>query len=832
MKIENTISPVFREKLRLLIGQTAIGITATLLTSFPLVLLLWNVSDHSYLLKWIAAVVSLSCLRYAHLYYFKRLSNNIRHYKIWRQLFYISFALSGLLWGLSVVFLAPIENIAYLGANVLWVFAIIASAIGSYSFVNRVFILFSVSASLTMATYLVTVGTNVHLSIAAGICIACGYMILSSRSLNKIIDKNIRSTIDEINKSKKIGIQRNTLHSIGIQKNILHSIAEAAEFLLENSWESSTPDFLQKLGTSVNVSRIQIFENTFDESLKRNTPNSRFHWYSNSAPAYEHEKQSISYHTLNLKRWESILSSRESIYGNINTFPDDEKKFLQSIDIKSLFMIPIFVGDKWWGYISFDECNNDRKWDEVEIEALKTAAAVIGAAIKRTWAEDKLSYNASHDSLTKLHNRRAFEVELKRLIKSCEQDRSAHVLCYIDLDRFKIINDTCGHNAGDQLLCQISEVMKTSIRRIDFLARIGGDEFSILLKDISLDDATRAIQELQYSIDRFSFHYEGNVFKIGASIGVVPINFKCTNPDKVLQAADNACRAVKQSNTSQVRVFDIDDTETTSEKHTSHSYIHINKALENDEFILFFQPISRTIDVNKKWEHFEVLIRMNSDNETMMTPNRFLPTAERYNLMSKIDRWVFKACIKKLDANSALYNHVNMLSINISGVTLCEPSFREYVTSILSQYNVPAEKICFEITETAAVSNLMEANNFITCLRSLGCKFALDDFGTGFSSFDILKNLAVDYVKIDGSFIKEINTNPVDYEMVRSLHTISKLMGIETIAEFVENQQILDTLTEIGITYVQGYAISKPMNLHDLLDPNHRNIDLQKKVIG
>ena len=254
--------------------------------------------------------------------------------------------------------------------------------------------------------------------------------------------------------------------------------------------------------------------------------------------------------------------------------------------------------------------------------------------------------------------------------------------------------------------------------------------------------------------------------------------------------------------------------------------------MENDEFTLLFQPITKTKDTNKEWEHFEVLIRMTSDNDTLMTPNRFLPTAERYNLINKIDRWVFKACIKKLDTHSALYSHVNMLSINISGATLCEPSFREYVTSIFNQYSVPAEKICFEITETAAFSNLVEANNFINCLRSLGCKFALDDFGTGFSSFDNLKNLAVDYVKIDGSFIKEIVTNPIDHEMVSSLHKISNLMGIETIAEFVENQQILDTLNEIGITYVQGYAISKPLSLKDLLDPNYRNVDLQKKMVG
>jgi len=290
----------------------------------------------------------------------------------------------------------------------------------------------------------------------------------------------------------------------------------------------------------------------------------------------------------------------------------------------------------------------------------------------------------------------------------------------------------------------------------------------------------------------------------------VPVDFKCTDPDKVLQAADNACRAMKISSTNQIRIYNIDDTAINHERSSSQSYIHINKALENNEFTLLFQPITKTTSTNETWKHFEVLIRMNSENDSLIAPNSFLPTAERYNLMNKIDRWVFKACIKKLHENRTLYNHVNMLSINISGATLGEPTFRNYVIGIFENYNVPAEKICFEITETAAVSNLLEAKNFIETLRNLGCKFALDDFGTGFTSFENMKNLPVDYVKIDGSFIKEINTNPVDYEMVDALHKICKLMNMETIAEFVENQEILNTLDEIGVTYAQGYAISKP----------------------
>ncbi len=817
------IDLVFRTKLKLLAEQTVTGITATLFTSFPLVLMLWNVSDQKTLLTWLACVVILCILRYMHMYYYyKRTPDSVIHCKTWRFLFYTSFTLSGLIWGLSIVLLAPTENIAFFGANILWVCAILAGAIGSYSFLKRVFISFSVAACLPSIVYLFTIGENIFTSMAIGVSVACGYMILSSRNLNKVIDTNIRNTVNELNKSKKISKQ----------KNILNTIAEAAEFLLEDSWENSTHDFLKKLGTSINVSRIQIFENTFNYEIDHHVPTARFHWYSDSSPHYNIADNLATYEKLKLSRWEDKLSKGESIHGDIDSFPDNERLFLQSINIQSLFILPIFVGNKWWGFISFDECNKSRIWDEEEVDALKTAAAVIGAAIKRTWDENKLSYNASHDSLTNLHNRRAFEVELKRLIQISERDRLAHVLCYIDLDRFKIINDTCGHNAGDQLLCQISGLMKKSLRKDDFLARIGGDEFAILLQNISIDEAKNAILTLQKSIDKFTFHYNDNTFRVGASIGIVPVNAKCTDPDKILQAADNACRAVKQSNTNQIRVYNIDDSAISNQRTNSQSYIHINRALDKDEFTLLFQPICKTNSVNEKWKNFEVLIRMNGENDSLITPNRFLPTAERFNLIQKIDRWVFKASIKKLSAHSDLYNHVDSLSINISGATLCEPTFRNYVTSIFKEYKVPADKICFEITETAAVSNLIEANNFIDCLRNLGCKFSLDDFGTGFSSFDNLKNLPVDYVKIDGSFIREINTNPIDYEMVSSLHRIAKLMGIETVAEFVENQEILDTLDDIGITYVQGYEISRPLHLHELLDPHYRNIELNNTFVA
>ncbi len=478
------------------------------------------------------------------------------------------------------------------------------------------------------------------------------------------------------------------------------------------------------------------------------------------------------------------------------------------------------MGTDWWGFISFDECRSNRDWKTEEINVIKTSATIIGAAIKRTWDENKLSYLANHDSLTGLNNRRAFEIHLDKLIQTCEETSEAHVLCYIDLDRFKVINDTCGHNAGDHLLRQLGNVMKQSVRNFDMVSRLGGDEFAILLENISIDDAKRVVDKLQLSIEKHSFHWNEGVFRVGASFGLVAIDSSNQNADKILQTADNACRAVKQSNSSQIRIYNVDDIEMPFERSASQSYVRINHALENDDFTILFQPISKINELQEKWTHYEVLIRMLNDNNSLITPNRFLPAAERYNLINKIDQWVFKTCIKKLEENIQLLNNVNTLSVNISGASLCEPSYLKYVNSIFDQYEVAPEKICFEITETVAVSNLSEANNFISRLRDLGCKFALDDFGTGFSSFENLKYLTVDYVKIDGIFIRDLQTNKIDYEMVHSLHKIAKLMNIETIAEYVESDETLSTLKEIGVDYVQGYAISKPLTLDQVLNAN------------
>ncbi len=805
--MEDLASSLHTAKLKLLTQQTTSGIIATTLATLPLLFLLSTVTPAHKLVNWFSAVAILGVMRFMHIFYYKKYPDRAFNSLIWRMLLYIGLATSGLLWGFSVIYLIPLDNLVYIGINSLWVCAIVAGAIGLYSVTKTAYISFSISALLPIIIFF-SLQHNTLRDIALGLALFFFYMLISALKLNRLITKNFASVITEQDKNKEISKQ----------KNILRVIADTSEKLLKDSWELAIPELLENLGNTIDVSRIQIFENLQDENFKHITTHSRYKWSSPNAPRYEHDTLSISYQQLNLHKWEKALAAGNAVFGNIDSFPRNEQRLLKSISIQSLIAVPIFVGEKWWGFICFDECRINRDWQPEEINVLKTVAAVIGAAIKRTWTEDRLTYHASHDSLTGLKNRRAFEIHLDKVVKSCAKTLEAHVLCYIDLDRFKVINDTCGHNAGDNLLRQIGNVMKQVVRKNDYVARLGGDEFAILLNNISIDDAKRLADKIQTSIEKFSFRWNDRVFKVGASFGLVAIDANTNNIDKILQTADNACRAVKSSSSSQIRIYRIDDTEMSNKRSDSQSYVNINHALENNEFTLLFQPITTLNNINGEWDHYEILIRMFNENDSLITPNRFLPTAERYNLINKIDRWVFKACVKKLSEHQELYEKINILSINISAATLCEPQFLRFVISEFENSSVPAEKICFEVTETVAVSNLPEANNFISNLRKLGCKFALDDFGTGFSSLEILKHLPVDFVKIDGIFIREIDTNPVDYEMVASLHRIAKLMHIQTIAEYVESEAILNTLKDIGIDYVQGYAINSPMTLNEVLE--------------
>ncbi len=423
----------------------------------------------------------------------------------------------------------------------------------------------------------------------------------------------------------------------------------------------------------------------------------------------------------------------------------------------------------------------------------------------------EMTWQASHDALTHLANRHKFESELSSLVDSAVGPEHHHAFLYIDLDQFKVVNDTCGHVAGDVLLKQVATLLKAHVRDVDTVARLGGDEFGILLASCPIDRAKRIANQIRDAVHDFRFVWQGKVFTIGISIGLVPITSPAKTMSSIMSAADIACYAAKDIGGNRLHVFQEDDEALSLRQGEMEWVTRLNHALEQDRFVLYQQSIVPLLPDHNGEKRFEILLRMLDDDDKIISPMAFIPAAERYNLMAAIDRWVISHAFQAI-AND-IENKINFFSLNISGQTLGDDDFLSFVIQEMDKYAITTNKICFEITETAAITNFPQAIQFISNLKEKGCKFALDDFGSGLSSFGYLKNLPVDYLKIDGTFVQDMLEDPIDLAMVESINNIGHLMNIKTIAEFVESQEIAERLRTLGIDYGQGYGLAKPVPL-------------------
>lgn len=430
----------------------------------------------------------------------------------------------------------------------------------------------------------------------------------------------------------------------------------------------------------------------------------------------------------------------------------------------------------------------------------------------RTMAQ-KLSWQASHDPLTNLINRREFERRLNALLKKSKHAGDESALLYIDLDQFKLVNDTCGHVAGDELLRQLGSLLASKLRYGDLLARLGGDEFGIVLENCSLEGGRSVATSLLESISGFRFVWADRFFDISASIGVVAIGADEQFAD-LLRAADAACYAAKDGGRNRIHVYQPDDQELLRRQGEMQWVSRIQKALNEDRFCLRFQKIV-PLGAGSRHEHCEIFISMIDEQDQMVPPAAFIPAAERYGLMPLLDRWVVRAVFS---AQAAVWRKLYekngpkdfCCAINLSATSINDSTFADFLREQIALHRVPPAALCFELTETAAIANLNSAREFMVALREIGCRFALDDFGTGMSSFAYLKNLPVDYLKIDGSFVRQMLHNAIDLGMVDAINRIGHLMGLKTIAEFVEDQAILERLREMGVDYAQGYGVHKP----------------------
>lgn len=419
---------------------------------------------------------------------------------------------------------------------------------------------------------------------------------------------------------------------------------------------------------------------------------------------------------------------------------------------------------------------------------------------------NQLIHQAMHDDLTGLINRKEFSRELKLALEVAKRNDSINLCAYLDLDQFKVINNTGGHVAGDKLLVTIARMLKDKLSTFDAkVARLGGDEFGLLVNDCGSEVGAALTKEIIDSIKALRFEWEGDVFSLTASMGLYYMHKDTDSVATIMSSADASCITAKEAGRGRARVFQEDNTETNHDKDIMEFVSHIDKALEENRFELNCQKI-QSIDTTMGYSHYEILLTVLDDDDSPLPPQEFILAAEKFNRMGALDRWVIRNTFKFISTNILELDHLGMFAINISGNSLTEDDFMEFVLEQFNELRVPPSKICFEITETAAIGRLEDVIEFMERMKIIGVSFSLDDFGTGFSSYSYLRNLPVDYLKIDGIFVKDIKNNLNDHAVVKSINEIGHCMGKKTIAEFVEDEETLEILREIGIDYAQGWG--------------------------
>lgn len=446
-------------------------------------------------------------------------------------------------------------------------------------------------------------------------------------------------------------------------------------------------------------------------------------------------------------------------------------------------------------------------------------------------AQAQLRYQARHDALTGLVNRQELERRLQQALQDVKQHRANHVFCYMDLDQFRVINDTCGHLAGDEMLRQISMILSQRIRAEDTFARLGGDEFGLLLSYCQVEKAIEIAAQLRQMVETFRFMHEGRLFQTGISIGIVEITTTLKDVGEITRHADAACYVAKDNGRNQIHLFHPED-DVLLKRHVEMEWVlRINEAIEHNEFVLYCQGIF-PLQQKELPPFYEILIRKRDEHGGIIPPAEFLPSAERYHLMTKIDRWVIQHAFMALQPLFKMQSSVSpfIVSINLSGMSLGDAQLLPYIQNCFDTYDISPSHVCFEVTETSAIINIDNTIKLITELQKMGTRFMLDDFGSGMSSFSYLKHLPVNFLKMDGAYVKDITSNKVDLAMAQAIQSVAQSMEIQTIAEYVEDEATLDCLKDMGVAFAQGFYLNRPMPLSEALARHIGTINNQQQI--
>jgi len=758
------------EQVRILYNLAPTAIVASVGVATLVLAFTWSVSGHRFWLLWYLALLVVSLLRLLLVRRFQSQPPPTAELPRWERRYNLGVLMAGCVWGA----LALLLDLSWPVSHQLMVYVALlgvgSGALASNGVLTRTFMLFTTPVVAPIALLLANVGDGSHLGMAAMVGLYLTMLFYASGGYQRNLESSLalqlrNAALLESLAETNAGLQAE-INERRRAETALHQEKERAEITLQSIADAVVTTDEDGNIAYLNPVAEKLTGWSFDEARGRPL-NEVFRVEDVGGDVDE----PLGLEALRHGSGERLLYGRG---GGVSTITHTSAPILAA-------------GDRLLGNVLVFQ----------DVTSVRHMAK-------------EMAYYASHDPLTGLINRREFELRLSQALEGAQQRGEQHVLLYLDLDQFKVVNDTCGHRAGDELLQQLSMMLRDRLRRSDMLGRLGGDEFGMLLHNCPLAMGKRIAEEIRAAVQAFRFSWEHSVFVIGASIGVVPIGAADGSVGEVLSAADVACYTAKDLGRNRVHVYEPKDVELARRQGEMRWISRITDAREHHRLLLYYQEIARIGREDDGLRHLEVLLRMRDEQGRIVPPDAFLPAAERYNLMPSLDRWVvehaFDWCAGHAEPNL-------VCSINLSGTSLNDAGLMPFIREQFARTGVKARQICFEITETAAVANLVAASGLIRELQAMGCHFALDDFGSGLSSFRYLKNLPVDTIKIDGSFVRDIASDPVDRAMVAAINTLAQVMGKRTIAEFVEDEAILAELAEIGVDYAQGYCVGKPAPL-------------------
>ncbi|MBP1600957.1 MAG: diguanylate cyclase/phosphodiesterase with sensor(s) [Acidobacteria bacterium] len=764
---------------------------------------LWTWISRPALTLWVLLIIGLSwvCYRWLQDY---RVSHPISPDRSsWAGRLVIGIGLHGALWGGAGFYFFVSDSIVH-QTLLLFVLAVMSGAsFSTLSPLRGVYLLFLLPAFLPYAVRIFSAGDSIHLLMGSIVLLFMTLMWIISERIHASVTESLRlqfsnlDIIDDLTRARQEMARRQELAEAEARRKAQSGLQRYSEHL-ERRVEERTEELARS--NERLLFEKELFRTTLasiGDGVITIDSNRNITYLNPAAERYTGWPSSEAQGVPLDKVFRVVDKSAEG------TDADGAEALSTERDDRRHLNLVLMDRQGQKRYISYSKAPN---LDSRGI-AVGTVVTFRDITEERRLAQ-QLSHQATHDALTGLTNRREFERRLSRIAQSANP-LAPHALIYIDLDQFKIVNDTCGHIAGDELLRQIAALMSTRIRTRDTFARLGGDEFGILLEHCPRDEAIRIAQTLRELSQNFRFGWQDKSFTVTLSVGLVSITDIWGSAASLLRAADSACYAAKDSGRNRVCLFEPDDHVATRRLGEMQWMSRIQQTLAEGRLRLYLQPILPTNSNEEDIELGEVLLRLLDEQGRIVLPGAFLPAAERYGYMSKIDRWVVGETFTALKALNT-DRRGPLLSINLSGQSLSDENFLDFVVEQIKASHVKTPSIGFEITETAAISDFTRVRAFITTVKELGCRLSLDDFGSGLSSFGYLKNLPVDYLKIDGHFVKEILIDRVDGAMVEAIHRLGHVLGLKSIAEWVENAEILEKLTGMRVDYVQGFHLAVP----------------------